>query len=61
MITRSQNSAFVVAHAQPSPIEQAEHRSRGSAGPPGVPSPSSYLTVRVPVMAGIGWTEQMNV
>ena len=61
MITRSQKKAFVVAQAQPS----ASNRPNSGAAAhrrdrPGSAFAIAYSTVSVPVIAGIGWTEQMN-
>jgi hypothetical protein len=60
MMTRSQKNAYAEAHAQPSASNRPNNGRRFVTRPAGSAF-AIYLTVRVPVMAGIGWTRQMNV
>ena len=60
MITRSQKKAFVIAQPQPSRVEQPEQRAPTDRATCGQRLGHRYSTVSVPVICGIGWTEQMN-
>ena len=64
MMTTNQKVALTDAHAQPSASSSPKRARRRGAVRWGAllgHAVLDYLTVSVPVMAGIGWTEQMKV